>query len=49
VGVCCDTGGKRNIYRVLVQRSIKKKPLGQLGKDKRMILKWILKKQDRIE
>jgi len=37
-------GGKRNTYRVLVQKSNGKKPLGQVGKDKRMILKWILKK-----
>jgi len=31
-------GGKRNTYRVLVQRSNKKKPLGHVGKDERMIL-----------
>jgi hypothetical protein len=37
-------GGKRNTYRVMVQKSNRKKPLGQVGKDERMILKWILKK-----
>ena len=37
-------GGKINTYRVLVQKSNRKKPFGQVGKDDRMILKWILKK-----
>jgi hypothetical protein len=37
-------GGKRNTYRFLAQKSNGTKPLGQVGKDKRMILKWILKK-----
>jgi len=37
-------GGKRNTYRVLVQKSNGKKPLDWVGKDEIMILKWILKK-----
>jgi hypothetical protein len=37
-------GGKRNIYRVLVQKPDGKKPLGRVGIDERITLKWILKK-----
>jgi hypothetical protein len=44
VVVCCDIGGKRKTYRLLVQKSNRKKPLGQVDKDERMILKYILKK-----
>jgi hypothetical protein len=44
VVVCCDIGGKRNTYRLLVQKSNRKKPLGQVDKDERMILKYMLKK-----
>ena len=39
-------GEKRNAYRILVRKTKKKKPLGRLDVDGRIILNWILKEQN---
>jgi hypothetical protein len=39
-------GEKRNAYRVFVGKPEGKRPLGRLEADGRIILKWILERQD---
>jgi hypothetical protein len=42
-------GEKRNAYRILMGKPQTKQPLGSLGVDGRVILKWILEKSDGVE
>jgi hypothetical protein len=39
-------GERRGIYRVLVRKPEGKRPLGRLGTDGRIILRWIFRKWD---
>jgi hypothetical protein len=41
-------GEKRNAYRIFVGKPEGKRPLGTLEVDGRIILKWILERQDGV-
>jgi hypothetical protein len=43
-GACSSEGERRGIYRVLVGKPEGQRPLGYLGVDGMIILRWISKK-----
>jgi len=45
-GACNAYGGRRGLYRVLVKKLERKKPLEDPGVDGNIILRWIIKKWD---
>jgi len=40
-------GKKRNAYTVLVKKPVENRPLGTPDTERKLVLKWISKKQDR--